>query len=144
MTQIGYLRMEKIPGIPQLPSTPVCIVYAPLGDAPAAADAVIVAGKPSRLMLLVEAATRVGVPPQLPVLARPTCMSIPAALTTGVVTSAGCIGNRVYTEIGEDELYAVLRGCDLERVVEELDTISSANKKLKEYHQLRRAQLLDA
>lgn len=143
MTEIGYIRMEEVPGIPQLPSTPACVVYAPLGDAPVAPDVVLVAGKPSRIMLLVEAATRAGIAPQLPVLARPTCMSIPAALSTGVVTSTGCIGNRVYTDLGDDELYAVLRGSDLERVVEALDTIASANEKLKQYHDARRAQLLN-
>lgn len=144
MTDIGYLRMEEVPGIPRLSFNPQCIVYAPLADAPVAPDVVIVSGKPSGIMLLVEAATRAGAAPQLPVLARPTCMSIPAALAGGVITSTGCIGNRVYTDLGEDELYAAVRGSDLERVAGELETIRSANAKLKEYHQLRRAEIATA
>ena len=54
-------------------------------------------------MLLEEAAIRAGVASKLPLLARPTCMAIPAAMAHGMVTSAGCIGNRVYTNIGDDE-----------------------------------------
>ena len=34
MGTIGYVRMEEVPGIPQLPTTPAAIVYAPLGDTP--------------------------------------------------------------------------------------------------------------
>ena len=52
-------------------------------------------------MLLVEAAEAAGVGPQVPLLGRPTCMAIPAALAHGVVASTGCIGNRVYTDLGE-------------------------------------------
>ena len=63
-----------------------------------------------KLMLLEEAALRAGVASKLPLLARPTCMAIPAAMAHGMVTSAGCIGNRVYTRIGEDELYAAIPG----------------------------------
>ena len=55
--------------------------------------------------------------------------------------SAGCIGNRVYTGIGEDELYVVLRGADLDRIAAEIDTIQSANQTLTQYHQDRRARL---
>ena len=92
-------------------------------------------------MLLAEAATRAGAMSNLPLLGRPTCMAIPAAIAHGAVASAGCIGNRVYTDIGEDELYVVLRGADLERIAAELDTILSANRALDEYHRDRRRTL---
>jgi hypothetical protein len=32
MAQIGYVRMEEVPGIPTLQKTPGAVVYAPLGD----------------------------------------------------------------------------------------------------------------
>jgi hypothetical protein len=47
----------------------------------------------------------------------------------------------VYTEIGEDELYFVLRGADLQRIAEELATVLSANQTLAQYHQERRRTL---
>ncbi len=85
-----------------------------------------------------EAAGRAGVATALPLLGRPTCMAIPAALASGVVMSSGCVGNRVYTDLGDDELYAAIPGRDLARVVEALDTIVAANATLADYHRDRR------
>ena len=92
-------------------------------------------------MLLLEAAIRAGVNTQSPIFGRPTCMSIPASMQMGAVGSTGCIGNRVYTEIGEDDLYIAIRGSDLEKVVGELDTIINANNDLREYHRTRKKAL---
>ena len=138
LSGIGYIRMEEIPGVFQLPAAPQVVLYAPLGDTPVAPSVVLAAGKPGRVMLLVEAANRAKAMSQLPLLTRPTCMALPAALANGAVTSAGCIGNRVYTDIGDDELYVVLRGADLERIAAEIETIHSANQTLTQYHQERR------
>ena len=71
-------------------------------------------------------------------LARPTCMAIPAALAKGAVASAESIGNRTYTGLGDDELYAVIPAIDLERVADEVETIVAANLTLAEYHRGRR------
>jgi uncharacterized protein (DUF169 family) len=141
MAGLGYVRMEEVPGIPRLPATPAAVVYAPLGETPADPDVVLVAGRPGRLMLLHEAATRAGVTPRLPLLGRPTCMALPAALGGGAAMSLGCIGNRVYTGLDEDELYVALPGRDVPRVVAELGTISAANATLAEHHARRRVEL---
>jgi uncharacterized protein (DUF169 family) len=141
MSGIGYIRMEEIPGVFQLPTPPQCVLYGPLGDTPVPPSVVLVSGLPGRVMMLSEAATRAGAASGLPLLGRPTCMAIPASLAHGAVLSSGCIGNRVYTDIGEDELYAVLRGSDLERIAAEIDTIQSANQTLTRHHQDRRARL---
>jgi uncharacterized protein (DUF169 family) len=141
MSDIGYIRMEEIPGVFKLPTAPQVVLYAPLGDTPVAPSVVLVSGKPGRVMMLSEAANRAGASSNLPLLGRPTCMAIPASLANGAVLSAGCIGNRVYTDIGDDELYVVLRGADLERIASEMDTIQSANQTLTQYHQDRRARL---
>jgi len=141
MGEIGYLRMEEIPGIFQLKQSPGAVVYAPLGETPVEPSVVLAFGKPGRVMMLAEAATRAGVMSGLPLLGRPTCMALPATLAQGTATSAGCIGNRVYTGIGEDELYVTLRGSDLEKIAGEIDTITSANQALTAYHEDRRATL---
>ena len=104
MAGLGYVRMEEVPGIPRLPQTPGVVVYAPLGETPVDPDVVLVAGRPGRLMLLLEAAGRAGVATQPGFLGRPTCMALPAALAGGTIASTGCIGNRVYTDLGDDEL----------------------------------------
>jgi uncharacterized protein (DUF169 family) len=144
MTNLGYLRMEEVPGIPVLPQTPPFIVYAPLADTPVDPDVVLFAALPGKLMLLDEAAIRAGAASQLPLLARPTCMAIPAAMAHGMVTSAGCIGNRTYTDIGDDEIYSAIPGAALEKIAEALETIASANSALAQYHQDRRRQLSTA
>jgi uncharacterized protein (DUF169 family) len=144
MTSLGYLKMEEVPGIPVLPETPKTVTYAPLGDTPMDPDVVLFVVAPGKLMLLEEAALRAGVASKLPLLARPTCMAIPAAMAHGMVTSAGCIGNRVYTNIGDHELYAALPGRALEMVAEELETIASANSALAQHHRGRQHQLSTA
>jgi uncharacterized protein (DUF169 family) len=141
MVSLGYLKMEEVPGIPVLPETPKNIVFAPLGDTPVDPDVVLFVAPAAKLMLLEEAALRAGVASKLPLLARPTCMAIPAALAHGMVTSAGCIGNRVYTDIGNDELYAAVPGRALEQIARELETVESANLALAEYHRDRQHRL---
>ncbi|MGC9947158.1 MAG: DUF169 domain-containing protein [Bryobacteraceae bacterium] len=144
MGSLGYVKMEEVSGIPRLPEPPAAVVFAPLGETPVEPDVVIFSGRPARLMLLSEAALRAGVSANAPLLPRPTCMALPAALAQGVVTSSGCIGNRVYTDLGEDELYAVVPGRDLARVMDELQTIATANAQLAEYHREKRAMLATA
>jgi len=144
MSGIGYIRMEEIPGVFQLPEAPGAVVYAPLGETPLEPSVVLAAGRAGKVMMLVEAATRAGAMSGLPLLGRPTCMALPASLVSGAVTSAGCTGNRVYTEIGEDELYIVLRGGDLEKIAGEIGTIAAANRALTGYHAERLVNLRHA
>lgn len=141
MFDLGYVRPEEVPQIPRLPKSPAAILYAPLGDTVSPPDVVLFALKPATAMLLQEAAQRAGVGSGAPALGRPTCMALPASLQHGAITSLGCIGNRVYTGLGEEELYVVLRGKDLPVVEEALRTIVSANGALQDYAKGRRAQL---
>jgi uncharacterized protein (DUF169 family) len=141
MTGIGYIRMEEVAGIPQLPKTPGVVIYAPLGETPVDPDVVLFVETPGRVMLLQEAALRAGVASSLPAIGRPTCMALPAALAHGLVTSTGCIGNRVYTDLDEDELYVAVPGHGLTKVADEAVTIASANDQLAEYHKGRRQEL---
>ena len=137
MAEVGYLRMEEVPGIPRLAKTPAAVAYAPLGDASLAPDVVLVWGSATSIMLLNEAAMRAGVGTQMQAMSRPTCMALPAAMMSGTVASVGCIGNRVYTGATDGELYAAVRGADLARVAAEAGTIASANAALTEFHSQR-------
>ena len=141
MFDLGYVKPEEVPQIPRLPKAPEAIVYSPLGDAPVAPDVVLFACKPSAAMLLSEAANRAGVSSGAPALGRPTCMALPASLQHGAILSLGCMGNRVYTGLAEDELYFVLRGSDLAAVANALTVITSANAALNDYATARRSQL---
>lgn len=141
MTDNGYLRMHEVPGIAQLARTPGAIVYAPLVDAPVPADVVLVVGPAARLMLLQEAAQRAGIECNMPLLGRPTCMALPAALQNGVTASLGCVGNRVYTDAGEGNLYLAIPADDLPAVVDALAVIVDANAQLRDYHTDRKERL---
>ena len=137
MANVGYLKMDEVPGMPRLATTPAVTIYAPLGLTPVEPDVVIMSGTPGRLVLLNEAATSalgVEATHASPLLGRPTCTAIPAALSSGVASSFGCVGNRIYTGISDDEFYSVIAGKDLASVIGELDTITAANAALAEYH----------
>jgi uncharacterized protein (DUF169 family) len=138
MTGIGYIKMEEVGGIPRLPEPPGVVIYAPLAESPAAPDVVLFAGTPRQLMLLQEAAQRAGKAAQLPLLGRPTCMALPAAMAHGAVMSTGCIGNRVYTDLEDGGMYLAVPGNALAAIAAELGTIAAANAKLMEYHRDRR------
>jgi uncharacterized protein (DUF169 family) len=133
MFNLGYVKPEEVPGIPQLPKEPAAVVFAPLGDTPVAPSVVIFTCKSSPAMLLNEASLHAGASSTLPILGRPSCMALPGALAYGTVTTMGCIGNRVYTNLGADEMYVVVPGAKLEAVSEALGVITSANATLEEY-----------
>src|SRR5207244_8092366 len=141
MTSIGYVRVEEIPQIPRLPKTPGVVIYSPLGDTPVDPDLVLFVGRPGRVMLLQEAALRAGIGSKIPFLGRPTCMALAASLVHGVIASTGCVGNRIYTDLGADELYVLIPGKDVTRVAAEAQTIATANLTLSEYHRGRRQAL---
>jgi uncharacterized protein (DUF169 family) len=140
MTDLGYLRMAEVPTVPRLEKTPMATIYSPLGTMPVPPDAVIVAGTPGGLMLLHEAAARIGLA-FASLLGRPTCMAIPAALASGMASSLGCVGNRIYTALGDEEFYSVIRADKLSAIAGELATITAANVMLTQYHRERRESL---
>ena len=144
MAEVGYIRVEEVPAIPHLAKSPGVVIYAPLGDTPVDPDVVLFAGRPGRVMLLQEAALRAGVGAETPLLGRPTCMALPASLARGVIASAGCIGNRVYTDLGEDEMYVTVPGKHLVRIAEEARVVAAANARLSDYHRERRQTLTRA
>jgi uncharacterized protein (DUF169 family) len=139
MIGIGYVRMEEVPSIPRLPRQPAVVYYAPLAQTVVDPDVIIFSGRPRRLMLLQEAAARAGAASSLPLLGRPTCMALPAAMTHGSVMSTGCIGNRVYTDLGEDELYVMLPGKRVADVAGAAALIAAANDTLEQHHRQRRS-----
>jgi uncharacterized protein (DUF169 family) len=144
MFNLGYLRPEEVAGIPRLPKEPAAVVFSPLGDAPMTPSVVLFACRISAAMLLNEASIRAGAGSTLPLLGRPSCMALPAALAHGTVSTLGCIGNRVYTNLGADELYVVVPGAKLEAVSDALGVITTANVTLEEFARGRQASLSTA
>jgi uncharacterized protein (DUF169 family) len=139
MTNNGYIKMEEILSIPHLRETPKIIVYAPLGDTPVRPDLVIFVVRAMQTMIIQEAALRSGIGLHLSPLGKPACMSLPAALTKqDLITSAGCMGSRVYTDLGDDELYLIVPGRVLRKITDEVQLIADANSKMVEYYRKQR------
>jgi uncharacterized protein (DUF169 family) len=141
-TMIGleYLRQEEVATMPRRDAPFGVAIYAPLAEAPLAADVVIVRGNAKQLMLLAEAARMAGLSHEGGMMGRPTCAMVPEAMRSQRATvSFGCIGNRVYTELGDDELYAAIPGSQLATLIDKLTATGAANRALENFHRTRMA-----
>ena len=138
MVGMQYIKMEEIPMIPRR-NTPLRVaLYAPLVTAAFAPDIVLVRGTVKQLMLLAEAAQAAGVAGGGATMGRPTCAVLPESLQSGkTATSFGCIGNRVYTGLGDDEGYYAIPGARVTEVVSQLAIITEANRQLEKFHRAR-------
>jgi uncharacterized protein (DUF169 family) len=135
MVQLEYINMAEVPGIPRRGEPFGVAVYAPLTDAAFEPDVVLVSGNARQMMLLAEAAHAAGLASDTSMVGRPTCAAIPAVMQSGrTATNLGCIGNRVYTGLPDDELYFAIAGAQLEAVVHKLVTMVHANRELEKFH----------
>ncbi len=138
MFSLGYLRPEEVPDVPRRKGAFGVAVYAPLAAAPFEPDVVLVCGNAKQVMLLAEAARAAGCGAATGLMGRPTCAAVPEAMRTrAAVASLGCIGNRVYTGLSDDELYFALPGEHVAAVIEQLVAIVNANEALERYHRER-------
>jgi uncharacterized protein (DUF169 family) len=142
MIELKYLSSDEVPHIPRR-STPMAVAaYAPLAATRFQPDVVIFRGTPRQIMLLTEAARSAGVFDSGTVMGRPACAMLPQAIGSGdAAASVGCIRNRVYTALGDDELYVVVPGKGLTNLARQLDTVLTANAELEKFHQARARQL---
>ena len=62
-------------------------------------------------------------------------------LERGTQMSLGCIGNRTYTGLGDNELYIIIPGKSLEKVAAALETIATANAAVADYARGRKSDL---
>jgi uncharacterized protein (DUF169 family) len=117
------------------------VAYAPLGNASFTADVVIFRGNVRQMMLLAEAARTAGAFESSSVMGRPACAMVPQTLSSSQsVVSLGCIGNRVYTGLGDDEMYLAIPGASVGAVLRALEPTLHANGELEKFHQGRLAQ----
>jgi len=134
MQALDYLQPAAAEQIPRWQQPWAAVVYAPVEHATGTPDVVIHLGQARQMMLLVEAVQRAGVP-LLPLAGRPACAMVPAVAQSGsAVSNLGCIGNRVYTELGDDEFYVAIPGGRLTEVAQALPQTCHANRELETYH----------
>jgi uncharacterized protein (DUF169 family) len=138
MVGLEYLKMEEVPQIPTRKEPFGVAVYAPIEQAPLPPDVVLVRGNARQLMLLAEAAQSAGVAGATPAMGRPTCAVIPEAINAGRTSASfGCVGNRVYTGLGDGEAYFAIPGAALATIEERLKVIVHANQELEKFHRAR-------
>jgi uncharacterized protein (DUF169 family) len=138
MVDLQYLSMDEVPSIPTRKEPFGVAVYAPVDRAPVAPDVVLVRGNARQLMLLAEAAQAAGVSAARPTMGRPTCALLPQAIEASEAgASFGCVGNRVYTALGDDEAYFAIPGNAVSAVIERLRVIVHANRELEKFHRAR-------
>jgi uncharacterized protein (DUF169 family) len=124
MQKEGYLAPGEEAKVPHNAEAPKFVAYGPLGSLPMAPTGVLLFARPKSVMLALEAAHF-----QAPVLGRPMCSIMPT-LNAGapVAVSAGCIGSRIYTSMGDDRMLIGIRGDHLEKFLQELKRIRAANE----------------
>lgn len=142
MVSISYIKEEEVPKIPRRPTPLRFVVYAPLGQSPVAPDVVLVRGNARQLMLVAEAGRAAGHMQSAMAMGRPACAMVPYGVGSGeVVVSLGCVGNRVYTQLKDDQGYVAIPGRSLAGTMAQLQTIRNANETLEGFHQQRRAEV---
>ena len=138
MVALQYITLDEVNALPRRQGAFGVAVYAPLGQAPCEPDIVVVRGTVKQLMLLAEAAQAAGIAGGGATMGRPTCAVLPEATQSGrTATSFGCIGNRVYTGLGDDEGYYAIPGAKVADVVAKLAVITEANRQLETFHRSR-------
>ena len=141
MVQMQYIKMEEIATIPRRQSLFRVALYARLAEASFEPDVVLIRGTAKQLMLVAEAAQAAGVASGGATMGRPTCAILPESLQSGRTTASfGCIGNRVYTGLGDDEGYYAIPGAHVPEVVNKLSVIVEANRRLHQFHKARAAR----
>jgi uncharacterized protein (DUF169 family) len=124
-----YLAPGEAASIPHNPVAPAHVVYGPLAQSRDVPTAVLLFVRPKGMMLVTEAARQAwperGSPP---LLTRPMCSILPV-LNSGVpvAISVGCAGSRLYTQMGEDQVLAAVRGDALLPFADAVHCVRRAN-----------------
>jgi uncharacterized protein (DUF169 family) len=123
MQKEGYLAPGEEAKIPRNAKPPKFVAYGPLGSLPMAPTNVLLFARPKSAMLAMEASAE-----PVPVNGRPMCAVVPT-LNAGapVAVSIGCIGSRIYTGMGDDQMLVGIRGDRLADFAQRLRKIRSAN-----------------
>ncbi|MCI4320020.1 MAG: DUF169 domain-containing protein [Thermoplasmata archaeon] len=123
MQKEGYLKPGEEAWVPHNTEAPKFVAYGPLGTLDVPPTTVLLFAKARSAMLAIEAAGG-----NVPMNGRPMC-SINPILNQGapVAMSLGCIGSRIYTQMGDGELVVGIRGDHLDAFAASVRKIRHAN-----------------
>jgi uncharacterized protein (DUF169 family) len=136
MCDAQYLEMAEAEKIPSVGSNAAGIVYGPLGDVPGEPDLVLLWLTPGQAMIFNEAAgTASWTEAPMEVSGRPGCTALAlAAKNDQPRLSLGCAGMRVFTEIPDDRVLAVLPGSGVTGFVAALQGVVESNSRMRTFY----------
>ncbi|HKV90274.1 MAG TPA: DUF169 domain-containing protein [Thermoplasmata archaeon] len=134
MQKEGYLKPGEEATIPRNATAPKYVAYGPLGTLPVAPTNILFFARPKSAMLAMEAAQG-----PVPVNGRPMCAVVPTLNQgAGVAVSVGCVGSRIFTQMGDDRMLVGVRGDNLEKFHAAVRRIVEANRLVGAEDQRRR------
>jgi len=144
MQGLDYVRPDEVATLPVMQNANECVVYQPLHEVVDTPPSVVLMFAHAGQGLIVsEALSRVDgeVPAAM---GRPACAIIPQVLNSSrSAASLGCCGARAYLDVLSDDITLwALFGEKLEAYTDEIETLAKANVVLRQFHELRRADIL--
>lgn len=134
MRSAGYLAPGDEAAIARNSRPPKFVAYGPLGSLPMPPTTVLLFARPRSAMFALEAAHE-----SVPMNGRPMCAIVPT-LNNGapVAVSMGCIGSRIYSQMGDDRMVVGIRGDKLDWFAREVRKIRAANEAIGAENRRRR------
>ena len=128
MQRVGYLNPGEEARVPHNAVPPKFVAYGPLGALSMPPTVVLMFTNPKGAMLATEAAGSGSAAQPVPMNGRPMCAIVPI-MNQGapVAISFGCIGSRIYADLGIDQMVIGVRGDHLGEFAKKLDIIVAAN-----------------
>ena len=141
MQKEGYLNPGEEASVPHNPIAPRYVAYGPLGTLPFAPTGVLLFTDALGAMLATEAAGAVPDPWTVPMNGRPMCAIMPI-LNQGapVALSLGCVGSRIYIDLGVDKMVVGIQRDHLAAFAQKLDRTVRANELVRAEDAARKAR----
>jgi uncharacterized protein (DUF169 family) len=128
LLQSGWVDEAAVIGIPSVAPKPAAVVYAPLREAPVAADIVFLRLTGKQVMLLHDAWPTLGFE------GKPQCHIIPLAMQRGeIAVSSGCMLSRVRTGMSNNEMTCAIPASLVPDLVERLTVARAADVQVAAY-----------
>jgi len=142
MIETRYLDGAEVPGIPTLDRAPAAVAYAPASSDLFMGDVVLLAATPAQATIVFETALRAGIAQAAaPGFSRPSCATLPLAAKTHLLAmSFGCRGNRVFTDVSDDEMYLALPASKWSDFLDRAIEVQRSNLTMANYYQAQRAK----
>jgi len=129
MQKQGYLNPGEEASVPHNAHPPRFVAYGPLGSLPVPPTGVLLFTNPRGAMLAAEAAGSAPDVWPVPMNGRPMCALLPILNQGAAVgVSLGCVGSRIYTDLGVDKMVVGVRGDRLAEFARKLDRVVRANE----------------